>query len=321
MPPMKEKFLQVGGRKVAYFSVGFADASNAGDGAKKAVAGGRKPVFLLHGWGGSKESWEPLLEELRSGGVLDGPLAGRLSPLAGGVTKATDQLYFAMDFPGFGQSEEPEKGWDTGDYAHWFEHFVVAIYKAESVSGDYDIIVHSFGGRVLLKLYSPDFLHSLEARPEFSTCRYLVARPEKLVLIAAAGVKHVKSLRVRIAVVAARVGKAVMRLPVLRRLAPLAQKILYKALRTHDYEKTSGVMRETFLKVVDEDLKESIDQIHRPTLIVWGDQDSYVPVKDAYLMHEKIGGSELHIIEGGRHGIHKTHAKEVAAWIGEFLKK
>lgn len=80
-------------------------------------------------------------------------------------------------------------------------------------------------------------------------------------------------------------------------------------------------MRETFLKVIDEDLKESIDQIHRPTLIIWGDKDSYVPVKDAYLMHEKIAGSELHIIEGGRHGIHKTHAKEVAELVKEFLSE
>jgi len=281
---MKQKFIQVGGRKVAYSLSGWTlsevGASSEGDAGK--------PVFLLHGWGGSKESWNPLLEEL-----------------------ATEpaKCFVALDFPGFGQSEEPTAAWDVGDYAHWFEHFVAAVYKAEQLSGDYEVIVHSFGGRVLLKLFAADFLHSMEARPG------------KLVLIAAAGVKHGKSWRVRIAGMAARVGKGVMGLPLLRRLAPLAQKILYKALRTHDYEKSSGVMRETFLKVIDEDLIESIDQIHRPTLILWGDKDSYVPVKDAYLMQERIKGSEMHIIEGGRHGIHKTHAKLVADWVKDFSKQ
>lgn len=297
---MKEKFIQVGGRKVAYLLSGraFSEGRASGEvlsieerdgGTTDEYAGiSGNAVFLLHGWGGSKESWKPLLDEL-------------------GLDEV--RCFVSVDFPGFGQSEEPSAGWDVGDYAHWFEHFVAAIYKSEQLSGDYDVIVHSFGGRVLLKLYAEDFLHNLEARPD------------KLVLIAAAGVKHGKSLRVRVATLAARVGKTIMKLPLLRRLAPLAQKILYKALRTHDYEKSSGVMRESFLKVIDEDLKESIEGIHRPTMIVWGNEDSYVPVKDAYMMHEKIAGSELHIIEGGRHGIHKTHAKQVAEWVKVFLKK
>ncbi len=282
---MKEKYIQVGGRKVAYLSV----SSHSNDKATSPHAQKHKIVFLLHGWGGSKESWTPLLDKL--------------------VTELVGKTFIAVDFPGFGDSEEPPHGWNVEDYARWFEHFVAAIYKENGLSEDYEVIVHSFGGRVLLKLFANNFRHGV------------AARPDRLVLIAAAGVKHGKSLRVRVAGAAARAGKAVMNWPVLRRLAPLAQKILYKALRTHDYEKTSGVMRETFLKVIDEDLRNSILEIHRPTLIIWGDRDSYVPVKDAYLMHKEISGSELHIIEGGKHGIHKTHTDLVANLVRKFINK
>ena len=162
----------------------------------------------------------------------------------------------------------------------------------------------------MLKLFSADFLHSLKA-----------ARPERLVIIAGAGIVRPLSMKVRVAGLAARFGKGVMSLPVLKKLAPLAQKVLYKVLRTHDYEKSSGVMRETFLKVIKEDLRDSTENIKCPTLIVWGERDSYVPVKDAYLMKEKIANSELHVIKDGKHGIHRTHAKKLAGWIAEFLNK
>jgi len=289
MPAMEKKLTQVGGRKVAYLDSGKAAAAASNSGGEA----GQKAVFLLHGWGGSKESWQPLLTELTSGDS----------------SATRDRRFFALDFPGFGESEEPANGWTVTDYAKWFEHFAAAVYKSEGLAGDYDLIVHSFGGRVVLKLFAEDFSHSLKARPE------------KVVLIAAAGVKHRKSLSVRIAAAAARSGKKVMSWPVLRHAAPLAQKVLYKALRTHDYEKSSGVMRETFLKVIDEDLKESIEQVKCPALIVWGEKDTYVPVKDARLMHEKIANSELHIFKDGRHGIHKTHAAQIAKWVKEFLKK
>ena len=36
-------------------------------------------------------------------------------------------------------------------------------------------------------------------------------------------------------------------------------------------------------------------------------------------MNKKIKGSKLKIIKGGRHGIHKTHAQEIAGMIETFL--
>lgn len=261
------------------------------DGQKVGVAirGQGKPLFMLHGWGGSKESWEVLMEEMAKQRVLDG------------------HSCIAVDFPGFGESDEPAQAWNVTDYAHFTEKTIAAVYRELDLSGDFDLIVHSFGGRVALKMLSPDFPHQISEKIDH------------LILIAAAGIKPRRTLRLRVASAAARFGKKLMSLPGLRWAAPLAQKLLYRVLKTHDYEKTSGIMRETFLKVIDEDLADSLPHIKNPTLIVWGKKDSYVPVSDAKLMNQKILGSHLKIIPKGRHGIHKTFAPDIAKWIKEFL--
>jgi pimeloyl-ACP methyl ester carboxylesterase len=211
----------------------------------------------------------------------------------------------AIDFPGFGESIEPEVAWNVSDYSKWFGLLVTGIYEKLGLTGDYDVMVHSFGGRVIIK-----YLSSLQEES---------VKPDKLVMIAAAGIKPNKTARLKMAALAAKTGKKVLSLPVLKWTAPAAQKVLYRVLKTHDYEKTSGVMRETFLKVIEEDLKDKIREIDRPTLILWGDQDSYVPVEDGKFMEQNIKGSSMKVIIGGRHGIHKTHAKELSVWIYDFI--
>jgi len=267
--------------------------SVAGLNSSYLTIGSGKPIILLHGWGGNKDSWRLLIEALKTIDFDFGKF----------------RLY-ALDLPGFGDSAEPKQGWNVENYTNWLEKLLIKIYKDDELKGDYDLIVHSFGGRILMKLFDRQFVHEAG-----------VAKPDRLVMIAAAGIKPTETFRIKVAKCAARIGKSVMSLPLLNRLAPLAQKILYKALRTHDYEKSSGVMRDTFLKVINEDLKGSLDHITNPTLIAWGVRDSYVPVNDARLMHEKIIGSELHIIKDGKHGIHKTHAPQIAVWIKQFLNK
>lgn len=268
-----KQYLQIKGNKVAFETAGR----------------GNRLLLMLHGWGGESSSWQPLIAQFENLGLLE------------------EFLIVAVDFPGFGESEEPEKAWAVHDYARFLEEFIGELYKTYDLSGNYDIIVHSFGGRVLFKLLSPDFQHSI------------TERPDRLVLIAAAGIKPRATLRVMVAAVAARTGKAVMKLPLLRHLSPLARKILYKALKTHDYEKSSGIMRETFIKVIDEDLRDSLLHIKNPTLIFWGKKDSYVSVKHGRLMHEKIPGSKMVVFADGRHGIHKTKSEPIAREIANFL--
>lgn len=82
-------------------------------------------VLLLHGWGGSTESWLPVTEHLK-----------------------TRCRVTALDFPGHGGSgSPPESGWSVDDYRDFTAAFVekIGIYPC-------DIVAHSFGGRVALLL-------------------------------------------------------------------------------------------------------------------------------------------------------------------------
>src|SRR6185436_19423391 len=119
---------------------------------------------------------------------------------------------------------------------------------------------HSFGGRLAIKLgaMQPESLSGL-------------------VLCAAAGVSKVNPIKRYAFLVLAKIGKIILRvLPVVEKVRPW----LYKLAREHDYEKTAGVMREVFRKVVAEDLESAAMQITLPTLLLWGRQDTITKLAD-----------------------------------------
>ncbi len=56
-----------------------------------------------------------------------------------------------------------------------------------------------------------------------------------------------------------------------------------------------------------------------PTLIVWGDQDTIIPVSHAYAAHEAIPGSRLEIIEGAGHFPHVERPEQFLDAVLDFL--
>jgi pimeloyl-ACP methyl ester carboxylesterase len=241
---------------------------------------GKSPVFFLHGWGASKDTWELLITELN-----------------------LNKTFVAVDFPGFGESDQPKEVWEMRDYADFVEEFMEAVLKKHALTEPVSLIVHSFGGRTAIKFFEKPRNIAIE----------------KLVLLAPAGIKHTDRLYLKVLKSVARVGKAFVDLPVIRVVKIPVRAIFYKFLRTHDYEKLEGIMKEIFVKVINEDLSVNLVKINVPTLIIWGKNDSYVPVKDAYKMNEAIKKSTLVVIGTGRHAIHKTHAKELAELIRIFM--
>jgi len=88
------------------------------------VAGKGQPVLILHGWGGSSDSWTQIQKILAAQGYK----------------------VICPDFPGFGKSESPPKAWKVADYAKWLLDFV-RFLKLNKFS----LIAHSFGARVAIK--------------------------------------------------------------------------------------------------------------------------------------------------------------------------
>jgi len=68
------------------------------------------------------------------------------------------------------------------------------------------------------------------------------------------------------------------------------------------------------------DTYDRLPQIRAPTLIVHGDQDVLIPVQNAYILHERIPGSRLHIIEGAGHVYFWERPREAAQAVIDFLR-
>lgn len=230
-----------------------------------------RTLVCLHGWGGTKESFTELRAALQGSGIH----------------------VMAPDLPGFGEEPEPKKPWTTDDYVNWVEDYV-----KNNVHGPFELLGHSHGGRIGIKLAARGSLPI-----------------NHLYLCAAAGIRHPRHFKRIIGLTLAKSGKFFLSLPGLKALAPLGKKFLYKLVRVHDYEQASPVMRQTLILVSAEDLRPILKDVHVPTDLFWGTADGMTPYSDALVMQKDIAGSTLHTYEGIRHRLHRDKAQEIAMTI------
>ena len=202
------------------------------------------------------------------------------------------------DLPGFGKSVEPSFGWSVGDYVEF-----VLKFAEEAKQDKFFLLGHSFGGRIAIKLGA--------------VC------PQKLsglILVGAAGVENTRGLKTRIFLFVAKIGNFIFSLPFLNKFYPWARKTIYILARTRDYFEAKGIKKEIFKKVINEDLTPFLSQIRIPTLFIWGKNDKMTPLKNAYLMKEKIPNSVLEIIPNAGHALNLKCPKELAHIIIKWLK-
>lgn len=83
-----------------------------------------KPLLLLHGWGGSTESWVPVVRDFKD-----------------------HRRVYAIDFPGHGKTPEPPEPYSVTE----FMQMTAELIRELGIEGC-DIMAHSFGGRVALLL-------------------------------------------------------------------------------------------------------------------------------------------------------------------------
>ena len=194
------------------------------------------------------------------------------------------QQYFArqmrvwrMDLPGFGASAKPPAVWGVSDYADFVEDFCLALgIKNPSLLG------HSFGGRVAIHLAARGF-------------------GAKLVLTDASGLKPQRSPAYYIRVYSYKAAKRVMSLPGLRRWYNKALDLWLKRNPSSDYTQAEGIMRAVFVKVVNEDLAALLPRIAKPTLLMWGENDTATPLSDGQKMEKLIPDSGLVVFKGAGH--------------------
>jgi pimeloyl-ACP methyl ester carboxylesterase len=260
----------------------------------------KTPFVILHGWGASAKSYERLKPLLEQKGIS----------------------VFVFDLPGFGNEPAPKSAWSVSDYVEWVNMKVKEDLdsclrrndKKESENDEKEgggvnninkivLFGHSFGGRIAIK--------------------FAAKYPEKLaglILCDAAGITPRPKAKIAIFSLLSKTGKIIFSLPILKYFQPIVRRIEYFLSGSRDYYYLQNpIMKKVFNNVINEDLAEHLKKVTAPTLIVWGKNDKMTPVSDAYVMHEKIKGSKLEILEGTGHSPHLESPEVLADKIYNFL--
>ena len=245
------------------------------------VVGNGKALVVLHGWGSSKRVMMPIANQL-----------------------ADVRASYVLDFPGFGESMEPSTPWSIDDYADAVEAFI-SMLPDDHV----DVLVHSFGGRVILKLLN---------RPKG---KQII---QKVLITGGAGMKPQRSWKFYFRKYTAKTLKA----PFMILPNPLREKALswlrgtdlWKSLGSSDYSKLSGVMRETFVKSISEHLEHQLATIEHETLLLWGRNDDATPIYQAERIDNGLKNSALVVIEDAGHYAFLDKPKQFAAIARAFFE-
>lgn len=223
-----------------------------------------KDVLLLHGWGQNIQMMRPIGDNLCS-----------------------NHRITIIDFPGFGESDEPSTPWTIDDYSLLIENLVRELNIRKPI-----VMGHSFGGRVAI---------------HFSANNPI----EKLVLFGSPCIRENKKLPLST--------RILKKLKTLTGMDKLGEE-MKKYIGSRDYKAASPIMRQTLVNVINEDLSSYARKIEEPTLLIWGEADTEAPVDDAREL-EKIMIDAALIILPGTHYAYLENLGQVINILNSFLKE
>ena len=172
----------------------------------------------------------------------------------------------APDLPGFGASAPLEEAWSVGDYAEWLIRFL----RAEN-STHMHILAHSFGARVAFK--------ALNIHPEIV---------DSLIITGGAGLVKPRS------------AEYLKKVKAYRRVKKIFPKFAEKHFGSAEYRSLSPLMRESYKKIVNEDLSACAAGIKCRTYLLYGKSDTVTPpAEEGQIFHNLISGSRFETMEGG----------------------
>jgi pimeloyl-ACP methyl ester carboxylesterase len=221
----------------------------------KVLGLGEPPLIMLHGWGQSLVSLYGLADLL-----------------------SKSRQVHLIDLPGFGLSPKPPSDWNNSEYAER-----IFAYMEEKGIRRADVLGHSFGGRISIRLAS---LHPDAIR--------------KVILINSSGLK----------------GKATTKRTFRMQLAQLSAKTCRALDRNFGFNtfetwhvpkfasidyKNSGELRNIFVKTVNEDLSECLPKVAQPVLLLWGERDAETPVSVGERFAELLPDAKFVVLPGKDH--------------------
>ena len=220
-------------------------------------------VVLLHGWGQNIEMMKPIGDNLDK-----------------------ENRIIIIDFPGFGESEEPKEAWHNIDFVNMLHDFFALINVKNPI-----LVGHSFGGRISL-LYASMY------------------DVQKLVLFGSPFTKEIKKDSLKTKTL-----KTLKKIPGLNKLEGFAKK----HIGSTDYRNASDMMRKIMVNSVNHDMTEDVKKIKCPTLIIWGTDDEAVSIERAYELEKLIDDAAVIVYEGCSHYAYLERLEQTVNILNNFI--
>jgi pimeloyl-ACP methyl ester carboxylesterase len=261
------------------------------------VFGTGRPLLMLHGWNRAGRDLKPLARLLsrdRSVHLVDLPGFGA-SPLPGQSSINSEG----------GSSGEQSAVISSGQGAAWGTHeygeLMVRYFQSIGIQS-FDLLGHSFGGRICLRIASQ---HQ--------------DRVGAMVLIASHGLQLPKPLQAALRSAALRIVRRIIRLVDNTFNTKLYTAKFVPFFASPDYL-NAGPRRAILVKTVKEDQSENSRWIKASTLLLWGALDKETPLPIGYRFRDLIEGSRLIVLDNHGHDpFHDVGAHLCAFHIESFL--
>ena len=206
---------------------------------------------------------------------------------------------YCLDMPGFGSSEEPSKSFNVDDYVS----FIIDFIEAQNIE-ELDLIGHSNGGRIIIKLMNN---------------KNVKFKVNKIILIGSAGIVHKKTLLQKIKIKTFKICKKILQIKIMQDIFPNLLLRFKNSFGSEDYRNASPIMKETLVKLVNEDVREFLPKINIPTLLIWGENDTATPIEDGEIMEKLILDAGLVKIKNASHYVFLEQPYYVNKIIYTFL--
>jgi pimeloyl-ACP methyl ester carboxylesterase len=219
-------------------------------------------------------------------------------PLAEWLAAAGYRVH-AIDLPGFGESSPPPAAWSVFDYA---KH-VMAYCDAAGLDR-FHLFGHSFGGRLGLIIGAE---HG--------------DRVIKMVLSDSAGVRPKTPLSTQMRLKTYKGIRDGLNAIGLTSVSDRLRGWYNRRYGSADFQAASGIMRETFVKVVNQDLLDYAARVKPSTLLLWGERDHDTPVTQGQLLEKTIPDAGLVVFPGAGHYSYLDNLVETVRVMDYFFKQ
>jgi pimeloyl-ACP methyl ester carboxylesterase len=249
------------------------------------------PLVLVHGSPTSSFLWRDMIEKLSEHGRI-----------------------IALDLPGFGFSDPPPNGdYTISTYARIFESFLEALAIERAT-----LICHDFGGPIVLT-YALRHPEKYQRLIILDTILHTDLPPWPL-FIKIAKIRPIGEIFLRLG------GKSIARsqleegvMDKSRISEGIVQRYYMPDGNPDKLNKTMlGTLRIDYMEDL-EFIEKNLQTIEKPTLILWGENDKYLPLSLGDRIHKDITGSKMERIPNCGHFVPEDQPERATKIIVEFL--